>query len=117
MKQEYNRNLIYRFLYLFIGFYRFVGTVDFTRHIWNIPIPMQNEIGYKQHPALMPKEIAYRLIKMFSFVNDVVLDCFAGSGTTLAVANTLKRQYIGYELYKDYAKIVEYKAKTATSLF
>ena len=65
----------------------------------------------------MPKEIAYRLIKMFSFVNDVVLDCFAGSGTTLAVANTLKRQHFGYELYKDYAKIAEYKAKTATSLF
>jgi len=46
----------------------------------------------------MPEEIPYRLIKMFSFVNDIVLDPFTGSGTTLKVAKQLNRYYVGYEI-------------------
>lgn len=61
----------------------------------------------------MPKEIPYRLIKMFSFVDDVVLDCFAGSGTTLQVAKELKRDFVGYELYEHYKDIIETKINAA----
>ena len=57
----------------------------------------------------MPETIPYRLIKLFSFVNDVILDPFAGSGTTLKVAKELDRHYIGYEIYEYYKDIIEEK--------
>lgn len=57
----------------------------------------------------MPEEIPYRCIKLFSCVDDVVLDPFAGSGTTLKVAKSLGRNYIGYELYKNYKPVIEEK--------
>lgn len=83
--------------------------LEFTKHIWNIPSPNKSDIGYKDHPAIMPKEIPFRLIKMFSFENDIVLDTFAGSGTTLQMAKALNRQYLGYEIYPFYEKIINKK--------
>ncbi len=65
----------------------------------------------------MPKEIPYRLIKMFSYVGDIVLDCFAGSGTTLMVAKDLKRNFIGYELYPQYKKVIVEKVDSVNRLF
>ena len=61
------------------------------------------------HPAIMPEQIPYRLIKMYSFVNDIVLDTFTGSGTTLKVAKELNRNYIGYEIYQQYKPLIEKK--------
>ncbi len=78
--------------------------LDFTKQIWDIPPPNPSDVAWGKHPAIMPKEIPYRLIRMFSFVGDIVLDCFAGSGTTLMVARELKRNFIGYELYQQYKK-------------
>ncbi len=83
--------------------------VEYTKQIWNIPIPNKSDIAFGKHPAIMPSEIPYRLIKLFSFVDDVVLDPFAGSGTTLSVAKELGRKYIGYELYRHYKKIIDKK--------
>lgn len=57
----------------------------------------------------MPEEIPHRLIKMFSFVGDTILDPFCGSGTTLKKAKELNRNYIGYEIYKNYSKIINKK--------
>ena len=91
--------------------------LDFTKHIWDIPPPDKSDIAWNKHPAIMPKEIPYRLIKMFSFVGDIVLDCFAGSGTTLAVAKSLKRQYVGYEIYPQYQSVIKEKLQNANSLF
>lgn len=54
---------------------------------------------------------------MFSFVGDIVLDCFAGSGTTLMVAKDLKRNYIGYELYKQYKPVIIDKVNSVNRLF
>lgn len=85
--------------------------VTFTKQIWDIPIPNKSDLAFGIHSAIMPEEIARRCIKMYSFVNGVVLDPFAGSGTTLKVAASLKRRYIGYELYKSYKKIIEKKIK------
>ena len=65
----------------------------------------------------MLKEIPYRLIIMFSFVGDIVLDCFAGSRTTLMVEKDLKRNYIGYELYKQYKPVIIDKANSVNRLF
>ena len=81
--------------------------VEYTKQIWHIPIPNKSDIAFGKHPAIMPSEIPYRLIKLFSFVGDVVLDPFAGSGTTLKVAKYLGRHYIGYELYENYKDVIE----------
>jgi DNA modification methylase len=67
--------------------------------------------GEKQgeHEAMFPEELPYRLIRMFSFVGDTVLDPFLGSGTTLKVALSLGRNAVGYEINPDYLKIIENK--------
>lgn len=83
--------------------------LEFTKQIWNIPIPGKNDIAYGSHSALMPEEIVSRCIKMFTFKNDVVLDPFAGSGTTLKVALELNRHYVGYEISKSYQYIISSK--------
>lgn len=88
--------------------------VTFTKQIWDIPIPNKNDIGFGKHSAIMPEEIPYRCIKLFSCVDDIVLDPFAGSGTTLRVAKQLGRNYIGYELYENYKPVIEEKLNTVT---
>jgi site-specific DNA-methyltransferase (cytosine-N4-specific) len=60
----------------------------------------------------MPEEIVNRCVRMFTMVNDIVLDPFAGSGTTLKVAKRLRRNYIGYELYGHYRDIIEEKLQS-----
>ncbi len=80
--------------------------IEYTKQIWNIPVPNKNDVAYGRHPAIMPEEIPYRLIKLFSFIGDTVLDPFAGSGTTLKVAMYLDRNFIGYELYSNYQDVI-----------
>jgi modification methylase len=59
----------------------------------------------KKHPAPFPLELAYRLIRMFSFVGDTVLDPFAGTGTTMAAAMKCGRNSIGVEIEPKYARM------------
>ncbi len=61
------------------------------------------------HEAVFPEEIPRRLIKMFSFHGDKVLDPFAGSGTTLKVALELGRKAVGYEINPDFLNIIRDK--------
>jgi site-specific DNA-methyltransferase (adenine-specific) len=56
------------------------------------------------HGCQMPEQLLARIVRVSSSPGDVVLDPFAGSGTTLAVAKKLGRRYLGFELSKDYAK-------------
>ena len=79
----------------------------FTGH-WKFPGVVQ-----KEHIAMFPEELPYRIIRMFSFIGDTVLDPFLGSGTTLKVAKSLFRNGIGYELNKDYKKIIDTKVKNS----
>lgn len=83
--------------------------VEYTKQIWDIPIPSRGDIAFGKHSAIMPEEIPHRLIKLYSLVGDVVLDPFAGSGTTLRMAHKLERNYIGYELYENYKSLIEEK--------
>lgn len=83
--------------------------IEYTKQIWNIPIPNKNDKGFGKHPAITPIEIANRCIKLYSWVDAIVLDPFAGSGTTLLAAKKLNRNFIGYELYKHYKKIIDFK--------
>lgn len=70
-------------------------------------------IFQKEHIAMFPEELPYRIIRMFSFIGDTVLDPFLGSGTTLKVAKALFRKGIGYELNKSYKKVIEDKIQEA----
>ena len=85
--------------------------VEFTKQIWDIPIPGKGDIAFGKHPAIMPEEIVYRCVKLYSYIDDVILDPFAGSGTTLKVAKELGRKYIGYELYENYKAVIEEKLR------
>ena len=67
---------------------------------------------------MFPEELPRRLIKMFSFVGETILDPFLGSGTTSKTARELKRNSIGYEINKDFLPIIEEKiGKSKLSLF
>ena len=86
--------------------------VEYTKQIWDIAIPNKGDLAFGIHSAIMPEEIARRCIKMFSYVDGLVLDPFVGSGTTLKVAKELGRKYVGYELYDTYKDIIEKKIKS-----
>lgn len=58
------------------------------------------------HPAIFPDELVYRLVRMFSYEGDTVLDPFLGSGTTVKVARELGREAIGYERETQYKSVI-----------
>jgi len=59
------------------------------------------------HPAMFPEKLVERVLKLFSYQGDIVLDPFNGVGTTTAVANRLNRKYIGIDTSKEYCKKAE----------
>ena len=73
--------------------------------------------GAKQveHQAMFPEELPKRIIKMFSFVGETVLDPFLGSGTTAKVALNLNRNAIGYEINEKFLEIIDKKVKEGNS--
>jgi len=75
----------------------------FTGH-WNFPGEKQDK-----HLAMFPEELPRRLIKMFSFVGDTVLDPFLGSGTTSLVAKKLDRNSVGYEINETFLPVIKEK--------
>jgi len=68
-----------------------------------------NGVKQDKHLAMFPEELPKRLIKMFSFPNETVLDPFMGSGTTAAVARKLNRNSVGYEINAEYLPIIKGK--------
>ncbi len=90
--------------------------VKFTKQIWRIPVPGKNDIAFGNHSAIMPEEIVYRCVRLFTYIDDVVLDPFAGSGTTLKVAKEEGRHFIGYEVMKNYRRIIDKKLGLAKML-
>jgi site-specific DNA-methyltransferase (adenine-specific) len=70
------------------------------RQFWNI-----SGASTKQHPAPFPLELAYRLIRMFSFWGDTVLDPFCGTGTTMIAAMKSNRNSIGIEVDEEYCNM------------
>jgi len=69
------------------------------------------------HAAMFPEELAKRVIKLFSFKNDIVLDPFNGVGTTTKVARELDRNFIGIDIDEGYCKTAEKRLKEADTLF
>ncbi len=87
--------------------------VKFTKQVWRIPIPGKDDLAFGEHSAIMPEEIVYRCVRLFTFEGDVVLDPFAGSGTTLKVAKQNGRHFIGYEIMSNYRTVIERKLDVA----
>jgi len=82
----------------------------FSGH-WNFNGARQTE-----HEAMFPEELPKRLIKMFSFVEDTILDPFLGSGTTAKVANELERNAVGYEINPEFLQTIKEKIAKSESL-
>lgn len=79
-----------------------VFTLETANNIWHIaPVPP----SYIDHPAPFPEEIPYRLITLYSYPDEIILDPFAGSGQTLKVARALGRKYLGYENIPSYVEL------------
>ena len=69
----------------------------------------------RNHPAPYPEELAFRLVRMFSFVGDTVLDPFMGTGTTLLAASRCGRNAIGVEIEPSYVKMAKARLETQLS--
>jgi modification methylase len=82
-----------------------ISTEDYAS--WFAPIWTLGGASTRDHPAPYPKEIAVRLIRMFSFAGDVVLDPFAGTGTTSLAAVELDRSSVGVEIEPKYLRLAE----------
>jgi site-specific DNA-methyltransferase (adenine-specific) len=83
--------------------------MDATLSVWNIAPESAKRIG---HPAPFPVALARRVIQLYSYVDDVVLDPFAGSGTTCVAAASTGRHYVGYELSPDYCALARKRIAT-----
>jgi modification methylase len=82
------------------------------QQIWNI-----TGASTKQHPAPFPLELATRLVRMFSFTGDTVLDPFSGSGTTMVAALRADRNSIGVEIDPEYCRMAARYLKAETTDF
>jgi len=75
-----------------------------TLSIWEVMPESAKKIG---HPAPFPVELASRVIRSYSYVDDVILDPFCGSGTTCLAAKLNGRPYVGYEIMEEYCDLAE----------
>lgn len=81
-----------------------IFTSDIANNIWHIaPVPP----NFVDHPAPFPEEIPYRLIRLYSYPGELVLDPFLGSGQTSKVAKALGRRYVGYEVIPAYIELAK----------
>lgn len=82
--------------------------LEFTKSVWTFPAVSAKEIG---HPAPFPVELPYRLIQLYTFEGEVVLDPFMGSGQTAIAALKSKRFYVGYEIVPEYIELAQKRIK------
>jgi DNA modification methylase len=73
---------------------------DWAWSVWELPVSR-----VKGHPAPFPQKLAERLILLYSYTGELVLDPFAGTGTTLIAARLLGMRGIGYEISEEYCKL------------
>jgi len=78
--------------------------IEWTKSIWTMNAESARRIG---HPAPFPEELPNRLIQLYSFTNDIIIDPFIGSGTTGVAALKTDRFYIGYDTNEEYIKLAE----------
>lgn len=86
--------------------------LEWTKSVWTFPAVSARMIG---HPAPFPEELPHRLIQLYTFKEDVVLDPFCGSGTACLVALKNGRHYIGYDIEPLYVELANKRIKTFTN--
>lgn len=86
--------------------------LEWTKSVWTFPAVSAKSI---RHPAPFPEELPYRLIQLYTFKNDVVLDPFCGSGTTCLVALKSGRSYIGYDIEEKYVELANNRIERYSS--
>jgi site-specific DNA-methyltransferase (adenine-specific) len=82
--------------------------MEWTKSIWTMNAESARRIG---HPAPFPEELPNRLIQLYSFTGDIILDPFMGSGTTAVAAIKAKRNYVGYDINEEYIKLANNRIK------
>jgi modification methylase len=78
--------------------------LEWTKSVWTFPAAPARKVG---HPAPFPEELPRRLIELYTFQDDLILDPFCGSGTTCLAAARLGRHYVGYEIDPAYVRLAE----------
>jgi len=76
--------------------------LEWTKSVWTFPAVSAKKVG---HPAPFPEELPHRLIQLFTFKGDLILDPFVGSGTTCLAAYKDERSYLGYDLNPEYIQL------------
>lgn len=94
------------------GIGKIIGEFGIRNNVWNIPSEKFNRSG---HPAVFPKRLVRDHMESWSNEGDVVLDPFLGSGTTRLVAYDMNRNFIGYEISKEYFEEEEKRFEEYTS--
>lgn len=82
--------------------------LEFTKSVWTFSAEPATKVG---HPAPFPVELPYRLIQLYTFEREIVLDPFIGSGQAAIAAIKTKRHYVGYDINKEYVKLAEKRVK------
>ena len=85
--------------------------LEYTKSIWTFSAESAKKIG---HPAPFPDELPYRLIQLYSFEGDVILDPFCGSGTTCVAAYKTKRYFIGVDIEQKYVELARKRINKET---
>ena len=78
--------------------------LEFTKSVWTFPAEPARKVG---HPAPFPVELPYRLVQLYTFEGEVVLDPFCGSGSACIAAIKSGRHYIGYDIDEKYVRLAE----------
>ncbi|TEU11488.1 site-specific DNA-methyltransferase [Candidatus Bathyarchaeota archaeon] len=78
--------------------------LEYTKSVWSFPTESAKRVG---HPAPFPEELPYRLIQLYTFEGDVVLDPFCGSGTTCIAALKTGRHYVGFDINEEYVNLAK----------
>ena len=82
--------------------------IEATTDVWDIPSERATRVG---HPAPFPVELPQRLIELFTYEGDLVLDPFMGSGSTAVAAVRTRRHYVGYDTESEYVTIAEQRVR------
>ena len=82
--------------------------LEFTKSVWTFAAEPATKVG---HPAPFPVELPYRLIQLYTFEGEVVLDPFIGSGQAAIAAIKTHRHYVGYDINENYVKLAERRIK------
>ena len=87
--------------------------MELANNVWHIPpVPP----GTIKHPCPFPEEIPYRLVRLYSYPNDLVFDPFLGSGQTIKVAHRLGRRYVGIDLEEEYIRYAKSRLQEPLAL-